>query len=113
MSQIQLVCNACGQNFDGIVEHVAADDLEWTFFACPHCARAYAISCTDNALRDRIEHIRIMRQRLTRDRESGSAAASQAAMRSYQEGMEALCEEIRSACARERELMDEYPLPRA
>lgn len=51
-------CDYCNNTFKMNVKTKKVDDLEVTYFICPHCNHEYASMVTDAKLRKMIQHVK-------------------------------------------------------
>ena len=56
-------CDACGCAFEPKAQSQMEDGIEYTFFRCDFCGKAYMVSVTDEKLRESIaEYVRLAEQ---------------------------------------------------
>ena len=56
-------CDACGCAFVPEIERYMDGEIEYTYFCCSYCGKAYIVSVSDAALRKDIERYAVMAEK--------------------------------------------------
>ena len=94
----EIRCEACGCAFVPEVLTERDGDIEYTFFRCAYCGKAYMVSVTNGSLRDSIRRYIAMAER---NREKRLPEEEQFQMQRLKEENVRMEAEIRRLCLKE------------